>query len=66
MKSWPRFPTCLLSELVGLHEPSVVAVTQIATVDSDSLEQRVGAMPDWVMAQVDAGVERALALDRPR
>jgi mRNA interferase MazF len=54
------------AELVGLQEASVVNVTQIATVDRDSLEQRAGVMPDWVMAQVDAGLERALALARPR
>jgi mRNA interferase MazF len=54
------------AEWAGLEEASVVNVTQIATVDRDSLEQRVGAMPDWVMAQVDAGLERALALARPR
>jgi mRNA interferase MazF len=53
-------------DLVGLSEPSVVNVTQISTVDRDSLEQRVGAMPDWLMAQVDAGLQRALALGRPR
>lgn len=54
------------AELAGLQEASVVNVTQIASVDRDSLEQRVGALPDWVMAQVDAGLERALALARPR
>jgi mRNA interferase MazF len=54
------------AELAGLREASVVNVAQIATVDRDSLEQRVGALPDWVMAQVDAGLERALALARPR
>jgi len=54
------------ADLVGLQQPSVVNVTQIATIDRRALEQRVDAMPDWVMAQVDAGLERALALARPR
>jgi mRNA interferase MazF len=56
----------LSSELVGVEEDSVVNITQIATVDRDSLEQRIGCMPDWAMAQVDAGLERALALGRRR
>jgi len=52
--------------LVGAPEDSVANVTQIATVDRGALEKRIGAMPDWAMAQVDAGIERALALGRPR
>lgn len=43
---------------------SVVNVTQIATVDRRALEEQIGAMPDWLMAQVDAGLARALALTR--
>jgi len=39
-----------------------VNVTQIATVDRAALEQRLGALPDWLSAQVDAGITRALAL----
>lgn len=49
---------------VGVDEDSVVNVTQLATVDRGALEQRIGAMPDWLMAQVDAGLGRALALGR--
>ncbi len=54
------------AQLVGVEEDSVANVTQVATVDRGALEQRIGAMPDWAMAQVDAGLARALALGRPR
>lgn len=50
----------------GLDTESVVNVTQVATIDRSALEQRLGALPDWLMANVDAGLERALALGRPR
>jgi mRNA interferase MazF len=46
----------------GLEADSVVNVTQVATVDRGALEERIGALPDWLMAQVDAGLGRALAL----
>jgi mRNA interferase MazF len=46
----------------GLDADSVVNVTQVATIDRGSLEARIGAMPDWQMAQVDDGLRRALAL----
>jgi mRNA interferase MazF len=48
--------------LAGLDGDSVVNVTQIATIDRGSLEEHVGALPDWLMADVDAGLARALAL----
>ncbi len=54
------------AEMVGVEADSVANVTQVATVDRGVLEERIGAMPDWVMAQVDAGLQRALALGRPR
>jgi mRNA interferase MazF len=54
------------AELVGVEADSVANVTQVATVDRGVLEERIGAMPDWAMAQVDAGLQRALALGRPR
>lgn len=53
------------SDVSGLEADSVVNVTQIAAVDRSALERHVGALPDWLMAQVDAGLERALALGRP-
>jgi mRNA interferase MazF len=41
---------------------SVVNVTQIATIDRAALGERIGPLPDWLTAQVDAGLTRALAL----
>ncbi len=52
----------LASGATGLPEDSVVNVTQIATLDRHALEERIAALPDWLMAQVDAGLGRALAL----
>lgn len=49
----------------GLEADSVVNVTQIATVDRSAFEERIGALPDWLLALVDAGLERALALGQP-
>ena len=48
--------------VADLDADSVVNVTQIATVDRGVLEERIGALPDWLMAQVDGGLGRALAL----
>ncbi len=50
------------ADVAGLDFDSVVNVTQIATIDRGVLEERVGALPDWLMAQVDTGLGRALAL----
>jgi mRNA interferase MazF len=49
-------------DVADLEADSVVDVTQIATVDRSALEERIGALPDWLMARVDAGLGRALAL----
>ncbi len=46
----------------ALDADSVVNVTQIATIDRGALEERLGSLPDWLMADVDAGLARALAL----
>lgn len=51
-------------DLKLLGEDSVVNVTQVATIDRLSLEQRIGELPDWLQAQVDSGLERALGLHR--
>jgi mRNA interferase MazF len=56
--------TAVPAEVTGLATDSVVNVTQLATIDRGTLEERVGALPDWLMAHVDAGLERALALAR--
>jgi mRNA interferase MazF len=50
------------ADAANLLEDSVVNVTQIATVDRQALEERIGAVPDWLMAHVDTGLARALAL----
>ena len=50
------------AEIAGLDFDSVINVTQIATIDRGALGERIGALPDWLMAQVDAGLGRALAL----
>lgn len=52
----------LAAGAAGLNFDSVVNVTQIATVDRAALQERLGALPDWLSAQVDAGITRALAL----
>jgi mRNA interferase MazF len=54
----------LPAEPSGLAEDSVLNVTQVATIDRRALEERIGALPDWLMTQVDAGLGRALALVR--
>jgi mRNA interferase MazF len=43
---------------------SVVNFTQIATIDRGTLETRIAVLPDWLMAHVDDGLARALALAR--
>jgi mRNA interferase MazF len=50
------------ADVADLEADSVVNVTQIATIDRGALEERISALPDWLMAQVDAGLGRALAL----
>lgn len=52
----------LPADACGLAADSVLNVTQIATIDRGALEERVGALPDWLLAQVDTGLSRALAL----
>jgi len=50
------------ADLGGLQRDSVANVTQVATIDRRTLEERLGALPDWLLAQVDAGLARALGL----
>lgn len=52
------------ADLGGLARDSVVNVTQVATIDRNTLEERVGLLPEWLLAQVDAGLQRALGLAR--
>ncbi|MEA2234047.1 MAG: PemK-like, MazF-like toxin of type toxin-antitoxin system [Solirubrobacteraceae bacterium] len=51
------------ADIDGLQTDSVVNVTQIATVDRVAVEDRIGALPDWLMAQIDA-VSRAPSRSR--
>ncbi len=50
------------ADLTGMDADSVVNVTQVATIDRAALEERMCALPDWTIAQIDAGLARALAL----
>jgi mRNA interferase MazF len=54
----------ILVDLGVLPTDSVINVTQIATIDRQILEERIGALPDWLLAQLDAGLQRALGLPR--
>jgi mRNA interferase MazF len=48
----------------GLDHDSVVNVTQVATIDRRALEERIGALPDWLVGALDDGLGRALGLGR--
>lgn len=50
------------ADLGLLDVDSVVNVTQVATIDRRALDSRIGEIPDWLTAQVDRGLTRALAL----
>ena len=52
------------ADLGVLPGDSVINVTQIATIDRQTLEERIGALPDWLLSQLDAGLQRALGLPR--
>jgi mRNA interferase MazF len=50
------------ADATDLDVDSVVNITQIATIDRGALEERIGALPDWLTAKVDAGLMSALSL----
>jgi mRNA interferase MazF len=50
------------AEVSGLDRDSVANVTQVVTVDREVLEERVGALPQWVLSQIEDGLRRALGL----
>ena len=50
------------ADAARLESDSVVNVTQLATIDRAVLEYHIAALPDWLMAEVDTGLARALAL----
>ncbi len=52
----------LPAQRTGLPKDSVANVTQIVTLDEDCLSRRVGQISPGLMARVDAGLRRVLAL----
>jgi mRNA interferase MazF len=50
------------ADVAMLDADSVINVTQIATIDREVLDERIGLIPDWLIAQLDAGLGQALAL----
>jgi mRNA interferase MazF len=46
----------------GLTKPSVVNVSQVATIDKQRLLERVGRLPARLMAEVENGVRLVLGL----
>lgn len=46
----------------GLPKPSVINVSQLATVDRKQLTERVARLPEPLMQQVDQGLRLVLAL----
>lgn len=52
------------ADLGLLSADSVVNVTQLATVGRLALEELIGELPDWLLVQVDGGLQRALGLPR--
>ncbi|MEA2242385.1 MAG: mRNA interferase MazF [Solirubrobacteraceae bacterium] len=53
------------ADIAGSNAGSVVDVTQIATIDRAAVDERIGTLPDWLTAQVDAGLMRALGRGVP-
>ena|ERR1700690_2752311 len=49
-------------DVAAIETDSVINVTQVATVERAALEERSGTLPDWLIAQVDAGLGLALGL----
>ena len=52
------------TDFAELQTDSVVNVTQLATIERETLDEHVATLPNWLMTQVDAGLQRALALPR--
>lgn len=46
----------------GLPDDSVVNVTQVSTLDRGALDEQIGTLPPWLLAQVDDGLGRAFDL----
>jgi mRNA interferase MazF len=52
----------LPASVTDLSEDSVADVTQVATVDRRHLDERVGTVPPWLLADVERGLRRVLGL----
>jgi len=46
----------------GLSKPSVINVSQVATIDKSRLLERVGALPNRLLTKVEDGVRLVLGL----
>lgn len=46
----------------GLDRDSVANVSQVSTVDRAALAGEIGALPDYLMEEVERGLRRVLAL----
>jgi len=46
----------------GLTKPSVVNVSQVATIDKERLLERVGSLPGRLLAEVEDGLRLVLGL----
>jgi mRNA interferase MazF len=46
----------------GLAKPSVINVSQVATIDKKRLQERVGVLPGRILTEVEAGVRLVLGL----
>ena len=49
-------------KVTGLSKPSVINVSQIATVDKTRLDERAGELPPNVLSEVESGVRLVLGL----
>ena len=52
----------LQREATGLAKDSVANVSQVVTVDKSYLTERVGALPSYLLEQVEGGLRLVLSL----
>jgi len=57
--AWKRLPSV---SAAGLPRDSVVNVTALVTLDKDDLGPPAGAVPGYLVEEVDRGLRRALDL----
>ncbi len=56
----------LPASATGLAEDSVANVSQVATLDRTNLDGKIGAVPHWLLTELDRGLHRVLALEPRR